>query len=230
MKLSIILPCYNEELSIKKLIRECLNIINDEIEIIIVDNGSNDNTFEILQKSNLPNNIIPVRVTKNKGYGNGILYGLDHSIGEVVAWTHADLQTDISDVLIGYNKFKDELINNKCLVKGVRKNRNIFDTIFSILMGLYSSILLKKWLFDINAQPKIFHRSYINKFINPPLDFSLDLFIMIFFKSNKIKINSFPVFFKNRLHGESIGGGSMKGKSKLIIRTLKYVNNLVFRK
>ena len=224
--LSIIIPCYNEQLSIPKLIDNCLSIISDDIEIIIVDNGSIDDTFEELNKSNIPNNIIPIRIEKNIGYGNGILTGLNHAKGEVLSWTHADLQTDLSDVIKGYNLYKKELLNKTCIVKGERKKRNLFDAFFTFSMGLYCSILLGKWLYDINAQPKIFHRSFLEKFEKAPLDFSLDLYVLYFFSLNKINIKSIPVFFNKRQYGVSKGGGTLRGKFKLIKRTLSYIHHL----
>ena len=225
-KLSIIIPCFNELLSLETLLNKCRKILIDEVEIILVDNGSVDGSYEYLLNCNLPKNIIPIRIEKNLGYGNGILSGLNHSKGDIVCWTHADLQTDLSDVIKGYNLYKNDLINKICLVKGKRKNRNIVDTFFTFSMGIYSSIILKTWLFDINAQPKIFHRSYLDKFNNPPLDFSLDLFVLYFFKSNRLKVKSFPVFFNNRKFGEAKGGGSFKGKLKLIKRTFLYIHKL----
>jgi len=226
MKLSIIIPCYNEELSIPKLIDNCLSIINDDIEIIIVDNGSIDDTFKELNKSDIPNNIIPIRIEKNIGYGNGIISGLNHANGEVLSWTHADLQTDLSDIIRGYTIHKKELLNKTCLVKGERKKRNLFDTSFTFLMGVYCSILLCKWMYDINAQPKIFHKSFLEKFEKPPLDFSLDLYVLYFFSLNKINIKSIPVFFNKRQFGVSKGGGTLKGKFKLIKRTFRYIHHL----
>ena len=226
MKLSIIIPCYNEELSLNKLVENCLSNINDNIEIILVDNGSTDNTFESLLSLSLPSNLIPVRVEKNIGYGNGILYGLNLAKGEVISWTHADLQTDVSDVIKGFKRFENELLNKKCMVKGERKNRKLLDFFFTFAMGIYSSIILNKWMYDINAQPKIFHRSFLNEFHNPPLDFSLDLFLIYFFKSKNIEVNSLPVLFNKRKYGEAKGGGSFKGKIKLVIRTLNYIHKL----
>jgi len=226
MKLSIIIPCYNEELSLKKLVDNCLEYINNDVEIILVDNGSSDNTFESLLSLSLPPNIVPVRVEENLGYGNGILYGLNLAKGEVLSWTHADLQTDVSDVLTGFKKFKNQLISKSCMVKGERKNRNLLDFFFTFSMGIYSSIILNKWMYDINAQPKIFHRSFLEEFENPPLDFSLDLYLIYFFKSKKIDVNSFPVLFNKRKYGEAKGGGTFKGKYNLIIRTLKYIHKL----
>ena len=224
--LSIIIPCYNEELSIPKLIDNCLSIINDDIEIIIVDNGSIDDTFKELNKSDIPKNIMPIRIEKNIGYGNGIMSGLNHASGEVLSWTHADLQTDLSDIIRGYTIHKKELLNKTCVIKGERKKRNLFDVFFTFLMGLYCSILLGKWLYDINAQPKIFHRAFLEKFKKAPLDFSLDLYVLYFFSLNKINIKSIPVFFNKRQYGVSKGGGTLKGKFKLIKRTLSYIHHL----
>ena len=81
-------------------------------------------------------------------------------------------------------------------------------------------------MYDINAQPKLFHKSFIKDFKNPPLDFSLDLFLIYFFKKKQISIKTFPVIFNKRQYGEAKGGGSFKGKIKLILRTLKYINLL----
>jgi glycosyltransferase involved in cell wall biosynthesis len=226
MKLSIIIPCYNEELSLNKLVNNCLDNINDNVEIILVDNGSTDSTFKSLMSLSLPSNVIPVRVKKNIGYGNGILQGLKKAKGEILSWTHADLQTDVSDVIKGFKRFENELVSKKCLVKGERKNRNLLDFFFTFSMGIYSSILLNKWMYDINAQPKIFHCSFLEEFENPPLDFSLDLYLIYFFKLKNIRVKTFPVIFKNREYGEAKGGGSFKGKIKLIIRTFKYIHKL----
>jgi glycosyltransferase involved in cell wall biosynthesis len=226
MKLSIIIPCFNEELSLKKLVENCLEYIKNDVEIILVDNGSTDNTFDSMLNLNLPPNIIPIRVEKNIGYGGGILCGLKEARGEVLSWTHADLQTDVSDVLKGFKKFENELIGKRCMVKGERKKRNLLDFFFTFTMGVYSSILLNKWMYDINAQPKIFHRSFLGEFETPPLDFSLDLYLFYYFKSKNIQVKTFPVNFNKREYGEAKGGGSFKGKIKLIARNLNYIHKL----
>ena len=123
MNLSIIIPCYNEELSIRKLVNNCIANISDGIEILLVDNGSIDDSYKTLMNLDLPKNIIPLKIEENIGYGNGILMGLKKAKGKILAWTHADLQTDISDVIRGYNIYMNELNDKICVVKGQRQKK-----------------------------------------------------------------------------------------------------------
>ena len=109
MKLSLVIPCYNEIDSIEELINLCKKIINSYTEIIIVDNGSRDGSYKKLKNLKLPKNIKIKRVRKNIGYGNGILKGLKVCRGEIISWTHADLQTDPNDIINSYNLHKHKL-------------------------------------------------------------------------------------------------------------------------
>ena len=81
-------------------------------------------------------------------------------------------------------------------------------------------------LTDINAQPKMFHRSFVEKLTNAPNDFSLDLYILFQARNNGYEILEYPVHFGNRIYGESKGGGTLRGKWELIKRTLVYMNKL----
>ena len=227
MKLSIVIPCYNESDSISLLIEKLEPILKKDIEVVLVDNGSNDDTSITLEKLQLSENIKVLKLQENLGYGNGIIQGLKKASGEIVSWTHADLQTDPNDVIRGYEKYKQALIKKQCIVKGRRKNQTFLEKIITWGMSIYCSLLLGKKLIDINAQPKIFHRSFLDLFTSPPLDFSFDLYMIYSFKKQKIKIETIPVYFEKRLHGESKGGGSnLRGKIKIVIKTIKYVKKL----
>ena len=81
-------------------------------------------------------------------------------------------------------------------------------------------------LSDINGQPKMFHRSFLEKLPEPPLDFSLDLYLLFQARYHGIPILEHPVRFRRRLHGVAKGGGTLKGKWKLILRTWNYMLKL----
>ena len=174
MFLSIVIPCYNEEENIPFLIQKCKGIASKNIEVILVNNGSLDNSLQIL-KTLLKNSkfIKIINVKKNIGYGHGILKGLEKASGDFLGWTHADLQTDINDVLEGIKYLKKD---EKILVKGTRNKRPFKDNFFTVGMSVFETILFRKFFWDVNAQPNLFNRSFYESWSNPPADFSLDLY------------------------------------------------------
>jgi len=229
MKLSVIIPCFNESKNLPKLLikLKCLN--KDDFEIIIVDNGSTDNTYDLLNDiitNNQYSNIKVLRLKKNKGYGFGIISGINISKGNIIAWTHADLQTDPKDVLDSFQYFIKQPNYTESILTGKRLGRNYFDSFFTFFMSVIVWFILKVKIWDINAQPKMFHRSFLNKLSNPPNDFSFDLFLLYKAKINNMIIFDFPVNFGKREHGKSKGGGTFFGKYKLIKRTLFYILKL----
>jgi len=231
INLSIVIPCYNESKSLPRLFLTCINAAKgrNDIEFIFVNNGSNDETQIVLDQLFSQDNYTfgkSVHVPINKGYGFGILQGLAAAEGRILSWTHADLQTDPKDVILAYELYKVELESNQCIVKGERKGRNFFDNLFTGGMSVMASFFLNQKLWDINAQPKIFHRNFMNHLTNAPYDFSLDLYLLFVANKIKISINSFPVFFSNREFGVAKGGGTLKGKFKLIKRTIGYIIEL----
>ncbi|NKW80864.1 glycosyltransferase family 2 protein [Ochrobactrum pecoris] len=120
MKLSIAIPCYNEALNIPLIVTRLREIIvgRDDVEVLLVDNGSKDNTADVLRRELQEGDAIRViTVPVNQGYGYGILRGLEAASGEVLAWTHADMQTDPRDVLIAFDLYKEHA-GQKIIVKG----------------------------------------------------------------------------------------------------------------
>jgi glycosyltransferase involved in cell wall biosynthesis len=228
MKISLIIPCYNESKNLPPLIERCQQLNSETFEVIIVNNGSTDDTSNVLKS--LINSKYPfikaVKVEVNQGYGHGILCGLRSSTGNIIGWTHADLQTDPLDS----NQVKSLIkqYGENIFIKGQRYGRPISDVMFTIGMSIFESILLKKLFWDINAQPTFFPRSFFDEWNAPPNDFSLDLFAYYQAKKNNMKVVRFPVFFGQRLHGHSSWNVDLKSKWKFIKRTIEF--SLTLRK
>ncbi len=225
MLLSVVIPCYNEEKNIPLLLEKLDSSIKDnkEIEIILVNNGSTDNSKEVLQ------DLIPkysfarsVEIEVNQGYGNGILYGLSFAKGLFIGWTHADLQTDPYDIIKALKLIKAYNYNPKIFIKGLRKKRPLFDTIFTVGMSIFESIYLQNFLWDINAQPNIFHNTFYHTWKQPPKDFSLDLYALYKAKKAGLKVIRFDVNFPERIHGHSSWNTGIKQKIKFIKRTIDF--------
>ena len=228
ISLSLIIPCFNEEENLSILIENLLEIEDNFHEIIIVNNGSTDNTTAVISQlvHNKDTCIKVVELTQNNGYGHGIKAGIHTASGEIIAWTHADLQTDPKDVVKAFKFYIKNSNYKKCILKGKRIGRGFFDNFFTVCMSLISSIAMKARLTDINAQPKIFHSDFLKNLKDAPDDFSLDLYILYKATTNNYSILEYPVNFGNRLFGTAKGGGTFFGKLRLIIRTLLYINTL----
>ena len=202
-------------------------IKTDEVEVILVNNGSTDNSAVVLDEL-LPNYSFArtVFVQVNQGYGYGILQGLNAAEGDYIGWTHADMKTDPADVL----KALDIINNSKdknIYVKGSRKGRPAFDQFFTWGMGIFETIYFKTPMDDINAQPNVFPKGFYEGWDNPPYDFSLDLFAVYTAKKAGLLIVRFPVLFPERIHGESKWNNEgLKSKWKFIKRTIQFSKEL----
>jgi glycosyltransferase involved in cell wall biosynthesis len=221
MKLSLIIPCYNEAKGLADLVAAIIAAeLDDGFEVILVDNGSTDETPKLMAELIAPHGLIrSVRVDENQGYGFGILAGLRAALGDVLAWTHADLQTDPADIKRAAAFYQ---IDSDCFVKGRRYGRPLLDKFFTMGMSFFEMVLLRRFLWDINAQPTVFPRSFFEAWDDPPHDFSLDLYAYYMAKKLGLKICRFPVYFGDRKYGVSHWNVDWKSKVKFIRRTIEF--------
>ena len=92
MKLSIIIPCYNEVTTISEIVRQVHAIDIKDLEIIVVDDASNDGTREVLEKSVKPLAAKIIYHNKNMGKGAALRSGFEEAKGDVVVVQDADLE------------------------------------------------------------------------------------------------------------------------------------------
>lgn len=222
MKLSLVIPCYNEAANLPGLLERCAAVAaNIDAEVILVDNGSRDESPAVLAEL-LPHHpgCRSVRVDQNQGYGFGILSGLRAAEGEVLAWTHADMQTDPMDAVRGMAFFDQH--GPDIFVKGRRYGRPVSDQVFTVGMSAFETLLLGTPLWDINAQPTMFSRRFFASWDNPPHDFSLDLYAYYQAKRQGLAVHRFPVNFGERAHGVSHWNVNWAAKRKFIKRTVDF--------
>lgn len=225
MKASIVIPCYNEEKNIRRLTERFQVVAKKmgeiELELVLVDNGSHDNTQREIQACAECFDFIKLaKVEVNQGYGFGILTGLTAATGDWLGWMHADLQSD-PDVFIKMFECATKEEGN-FLYKGSRKNRPFLDTLFTIGMSIFETLYLGVGLWDINAQPTLLDRGYYESWREPPHDFSLDLFVYYFAKKRHVIVKRFESIQYEREAGVSSWNTGMSARFKLIKRVLSY--------
>jgi len=222
MRFSLVIPCFNEAENLPLLLERCKDlVVNRNVEVILVDNGSTDNTADLLLKL-LPQypGCRSVRVEKNQGYGFGILSGLRLAKGDILGWTHADMQTDPQDALRGLDLFNKH--GHNIFVKGRRYSRPFMDVFFTVGMSLFETLFLATPMWDINAQPTMFPRKFFDEWSSPPDDFSLDLFVYYQARSQGLNIRRFNVNFRERAYGVSHWNVNWGAKWKFIRRTIDF--------
>jgi glycosyltransferase involved in cell wall biosynthesis len=222
MKFSLIIPCYNESANLPLLLERCKGLVEQpSVEVILVDNGSTDDSPMVLER------LLPaypgcrsVRVDVNQGYGFGILSGLRAAEGEILGWTHADLQTDPMDALRGLAFFDQH--GPDIFVKGRRFGRPLADVVFTFGMSVFETVLLGKPMWDINAQPTMFSKAFFQRWQAAPSDFALDLYAYYQAHIQGLKVYRFAVRFGERAHGVSHWNVNWAAKRKFIRRTVDF--------
>ncbi len=127
VKYSIIIPSYNEEkriestlTSIEKFFKEK----NDDVEIIVVNDGSKDKTSEVVQKNQaLYKNIKLIEFPDNSGKGNAIKIGAENSSGDYILFTDADDSTPIEEIV----NFQKHLENYEIIIGSRKLEKSIIE-------------------------------------------------------------------------------------------------------
>ncbi|MBF0532370.1 MAG: bifunctional glycosyltransferase family 2/GtrA family protein [Candidatus Omnitrophica bacterium] len=228
-ELSIILPCYNESRNLPLIVERMKQFWPQyRFELVLVNNGSTDDTAAVLErlKNKYPDFLFPVTIELNLGYGHGIHTGLKASRADVVAYTHADIQTPPEDVFRAYQMYKKHPApgaDKNILVKGLRLNRREEEQFLTRWFSKIVRLVLGYPLDDINGQPKLFSRVLLSELRNPPRDFSYDLYVMYMARLRQFALVVFSVDFGERAHGKSHWATSVSRKYQTI---LKYLANI----
>lgn len=109
MQLSIIIPCWNEDRTVEKIITKINNIVKYEKEIIVIDDFSSDKSYEILNRLYKENKIQQlIKNEKNYGKGYSVRKGIEKATGQIILIQDADLEYDPDD----YPKLVEPIISN----------------------------------------------------------------------------------------------------------------------
>jgi len=148
MKLSVIIPCYNEVGTLAKLVQRVTEASYSPKEIIVVDDGSTDGTQDLLRSGSISGVDRVILKGLNQGKGAALRAGIRAATGEVVVFQHADLEYDPSD----YEKLIRPILEDRADV--------VFGSRF-LGSGAYTTPLLRSpvWQWRAHLRLKHVHQS-----------------------------------------------------------------------
>jgi glycosyltransferase involved in cell wall biosynthesis len=205
--LSIVLPCYNEEENIPHAVEDVFSWMEKEGingEIICVNDGSTDNTANILNDlSKRFSTLRVVTLEKNRGYGIAVRSGLDAATSKIIGFMDSDRQFHAEDIslLLPY-------IDTYDFVTGRRRKRadSAMRNILGKVLGALTWITFGIWIRDVNCGMKVFKKDLWSK-IRP--EYSVEKFFNteMFLNLRREKINwiQIPVKHYPRTAGTPTG-------------------------
>jgi glycosyltransferase involved in cell wall biosynthesis len=208
--ISMFTPAYNEENTVKGTVEAARNMLSrvaNKYEIIIVDDGSVDNTGKIADE--LAKKYPEVRVVHhrpNKGYGMALRSGIAASKYEYIFYTDADLQFDLNDIgkLIPLLK-KADIVSAYRVRRIDPVLRKFAAWVYNIIIWLYWGYYIK----DIDCAFKIYHRKIFDTFNLSCTHGIIDPEILIKAKVNGFKIAQVGVKHLPRKKGKTVFAGRL---------------------
>lgn len=238
--ISVVASFYNENQNIKRFWNQLIELDKylNVNQFIFVDNGSNDNTFELL--NSLRTNDKRVIILQNKypsSYSKGISTGLKKVKSEYTLFLHSDCQINsdiiikswLEEMFIIRKDNKELFIKNKKVLTTYRLNRGFKENLFSTTNNLLAYLFLRWPLFiDFNSMPKIINTSIIKEtYLKKGFLFDLIIVDNIVKKSRSDKniyfLKPYPVIVKKRLKGKSSWDGNFLKTLSIIKSYLGYI-------
>jgi len=209
VKLSIILPTYNERKNIVLLIDKILVILKSykNYEIIVVDDNSEDYTYQICKKRFSKNKKIKVFLRKkNKSLGLSILFGINKSIGEKIIVMDTDFthNPNLIPKLLKISNNIDMVIGSRFCSGGSMVDKKHY--FYSLIYNFFLRIILRTQVQDNLGGYFCINKKTINKVIKKKIFYGYGdyFFRLIFFlKKKNISIIEIPTIYRLRHKGKS---------------------------
>lgn len=201
-KLSVIIPAYNEEDKIKSGLEEIdKKLSGKDYEILVVDDGSTDNTAKIVRDTNIKK-VNLIQLKKNKGKGAAVREGVMQSRGEYVLFTDADQSTPIDHIFEFLREIKshDIVIGSRALPESaIVKKQPLVKRILGHLGSIIIRLILKLPYKDTQCGFKLFKSRVAKEIFNEIscLGWAFDFEVLKIADNRGLRVKEMPVVWKD---------------------------------
>jgi len=205
--LSLVIPLYNEAGNVAGVARGLLaafSAVAVDVELVLVDNGSADDTAAQVDRLAAGDaRVVPIHLSPNRGYGGGILAGLNVARGSVLGYTWGDNQVRPADHVKVYDRLCEDHLDlcKACRVErhdGLR--RKVITVCYNAAMRLVFGRIGTR---DANGCPKLMRRAAYEALDLQSKNWFIDPEIILKARRRKLAVGEVPVIYHAREQGRS---------------------------
>jgi dolichol-phosphate mannosyltransferase len=209
MKLSVIIPVYNEKHTILEILKKVESVKDIRKQIIIVDDGSTDGSYDLINSFNFISDYKIIKHEKNTGKGSCIKSAQKYVLGDIVIIQDADLEYDPKDykhIISFFYKKNQKVVYGSRVLNKQRYNQKNFISNFRILanhiLTLITNILFFQNLTDAHTCYKVFDGEIFKKICLKENDFAFCPEITAKVSKLGFKISEVPISYYGRNYNE----------------------------
>ncbi len=209
MKLTVLIPVYNEINTIEEILRR-VQATGLADEILLVDDGSTDGTRDILHKLNGQGNIRVIFHDHNQGKGAAVRTGIEAAAGDVILIQDADLEYDPRDYPILLQPIEEKIadvVYGSRFLGAPRRSTMFWHMVANKMLTLLTNILYNNILTDMETGYKVFRREIVQDIPLHAKRFDFEPEFTAKILKRKIRVFEVPITFNPRDYsdGKKIG-------------------------
>ena len=223
MRVSVIVPAYNEVGTIREILQR-IQSVDIADEIIVVDDGSTDGTAELLRGLDGQGLVRAVYHESNRGKGAAVRSGIHHTQGDLIIIQDADLEYDPRDYIAMLRPIQEgvaDVVYGSRFLGGPRRPTMFWHMVANKLLTFITNILYDTILTDMETGYKVFRRNVVEGLNLKAKRFEFEPEFTAKILKRKVRIFEVPITFNPRDYeeGKKIG---LKDAFQAVWTLLKY--------
>ncbi len=210
MKLSLVVPVYNEAKQLREVISYFFRFSNNsDYEWIFIDDKSDDNSLEILRELQKKHNYILIEQSINQGKGAAVIAGIKVATGDLIMIQDADFEYDITDVaklLVPFNENHADVVYGSRFKKTATQVHRTYHYFVNRLLTLLSNLFSGIYLTDMETCYKIFKADLLRSMSLTSKRFGIEVEITAYLAKTCARIHELPISYypRTKLQGKKI--------------------------